>query len=326
MPATYRMPACHILPSHRSLCGVALRLLLLMLLAFPLGSQQEDDAYFGLNSNQTFASGESPEISVWATNVGELEFRVYRVDDPLAFFAKLDEPHRFGGQAPRRPAPRTPIESFHRWKIAMRNGLRDLVRAQYLSDDRERIRAWMQGPAPATVRAPTQFAQLPVLNQRQLVSTWKQAVQAGERWNSVNVPVPVRDKGLYLVEAVHKQLVAYTVVMVTDIVLTSKVADGRIVSVLVDRKTGEVIPGAEMALIAGGQRVADWRTSAEGMLNEALPQLEEAAADQVLLVARRGEDVAATTIGSWVMRRAETANPTRATSILTVPSTGPATR
>lgn len=284
------------------------RLLLLALAVFPLISQQEDEAYFGLNSNKTFASGESPEISVWATNVTQLEFRVYKVRDPLAFFANLDEPHRFGGRAPRHPAPRTPLESFHRWKITMRNALRDLFRAQYTPEDRERIRAWMRGPAPAAKKPPTQFAQLPVLNERQLVSTWKQAVQAGERWNSMSVPVPVREKGLYLVEAVHKQLAAYTVVMVTDIVLTSKIADGRLYSVLADRKSGEMVSGADLELIAGRQRLAGWKTSDGGTVTEPLPKIEEAAAEEVLLVARRGDDIAATTIGSWALRRAETEN------------------
>lgn len=295
-------------PLWRHPAALAMRLLLLTLVVFPLISQQEDEAYFGLNSNQTFASGESPEISVWATNVRELEFRVYRVQDPLTFFANLDEPHRFGGRAPRHPAPRTPIESFHRWKIAMRNALRDRMRAQYTAGDREQIRAWMQGPAPQSKKPPTQFAQLPVLNQRQLVSTWKQAVQAGERWNSMSVPVPVKEKGLYLVEAVHKQLAAYTVVMVTDIVLTSKVADGRLYSVLADRKTGAMVPDADLELIAGRQRIAGWKTSAGGTVSEALPKIEEAASDEVLLVARRGDDVAAASIGSWAMRRAETEN------------------
>jgi uncharacterized protein YfaS (alpha-2-macroglobulin family) len=283
-----------------------LKLLLLTLLVFPLISQQEDQAYFGLNSNQTFATGGSPQISVWANNVNELEFRVYRVQDPLTFFANLDEPHRFGGRAPRRPAPRTPIESFHRWKISMRNALRDLVRAQYTAADREQIRAWMQGPPQQAPKPPTQFAQLPVLNERQLVTKWNQTVQAAERWNSITVPVPVSEKGLYLVEAVHKELVAYTVVMVTDIVLTSKVADGRLFTTLVDRNTGAVIPDADLHLIAAGQRVADWKTAPEGTLQETLPKIEEGAADEVLLIARRGEDVAASTIGSWAMRRSET--------------------
>ncbi|MCC6262019.1 MAG: alpha-2-macroglobulin [Bryobacterales bacterium] len=270
-------------------------------------SQQEDEAYFGLNSNQTFASGESPEISVWATNLTQLEFRVYKVRDPLTFFANLDEPHRFGGRAPRHPAPRTPIETFHRWKITMRNALRDVFRAQYTPEDRERIRAWMRGPAPEAKKPVMQFAQLPVLNERQLVTSWKQPVQAGERWNSINVPVPVKEKGLYLVEAVHKQLAAYTVVMVTDIVLTSKVADGRLYSVLADRKTGAMVSGADLDLIAGGRRLTGWKTDA-GPVVEPLPKIEDSTSGEVLLLARRGDDVAATSIGSWALSRGESEN------------------
>lgn len=294
------------LPRRLALSTIC-RLLLLTLLVFPLVSQEEEQPYFGLNSNQTYASGDSPEISVWATNVSELDFRVYRVQDPLTFFANLDEPHRFGGRAPKRPASRTPIESFHRWKISMRNGLRDLLRAQFAPDDRAQIRAWMRGEAPEGKKAPTQFAQLPVLNQRQLVSTWKQGMRASERWNSVTVPIPVKEKGLYLVEAVNKDLAAYTVVIVTDIVLTSKVADGRLMTILVDRRSGAAVPDADLHLVSAGERIATWKTAADGTMSEELPSVDEST-DEVMLIARRGDDVAASSIGSWALKRAENPN------------------
>jgi len=45
------------------------------------------------------------------------------------------------------------------------------------------------------------FAQVPVLNQQQVVSVWKWSVPAHEQWESMTVAVPVSDKGVYLVEA-----------------------------------------------------------------------------------------------------------------------------
>lgn len=277
--------------------------LLAAFLALPLLSQQQADPYFGLSSNQTFAEGESPSVGLWATDVSELSFRVYRVDDPLAFFASLDEPHRFGGQAPRTPAPRTALENFHRWKIRTRNAVRDLIRAQFRREDRAAIRSWIQGsPAPGTPPQTTQFAQLPVLNNRQLVTSWSQPVPAKERWESVSIPIPVTEQGIYLVEATHRELAAYTVVIVSNLVLTTKVADGKMLGVLTNRKTGEPVSGGALHLIAGRQTVESWKSDASGLVNATLDKASSSSGE-VLLVALNGKDVAATTVGSWAIGR-----------------------
>ncbi len=279
--------------------------LLVALLAWPLSSQEENEPYFGLNSNQTYAEGESPSVGLWATGISELTFRVYRVDEPLTFFANLDEPHRFGGRAPRPPAPRTFLESFHRWKIRTRNAIRDRIREQYTTEDRQAIRAWMQG-SPSTTKAPktTQFAQLPVLNSRQLVATWSQPVTARERWDSSTVPIPVQEKGLYLVEATSGELAAYTVVIITDIALTTKVANDRLLSFVVNRKTGEPVSKAALHLIAGQQTQSSWESDSQGMVDVALEGASQVSGD-FLLVATDGRDVAATTLGAWALRRGE---------------------
>ena len=66
------------------------------------------------------------------------------------------------------------------------------------------------------------YAQVPVLNQQQVVSVWKWTVPAHDRWESVNTTVPVSDKGVYLVEATDGKLRAYTIVVVTDIAIITK--------------------------------------------------------------------------------------------------------
>ena len=43
---------------------------------------------------------------------------------------------------------------------------------------------------------------------------------------------------MYLVEAVRKDLRAYTILMVSDMVMITKTGKGRIVNVVVDRNTG----------------------------------------------------------------------------------------
>jgi len=69
----------------------------------PILGQDEATPYFALHSEKTFGTGEQAAINLSATQVTNLEFRVYRVKDATAFFQRLDDPHMFGGQAPKPP-------------------------------------------------------------------------------------------------------------------------------------------------------------------------------------------------------------------------------
>ena len=128
-------------PSLILLC--ALFLLLCLLLA-----QEDSDtqSWFSLTSQRTFLPGEKPEISVNAHNVKQLEFRVYRVNDPVKFFSQMQELHNFGGQAPALPKQaHTWLERFHAWKHRIWAWVRDFVRAQFSTDSRHQIRLWRLG-------------------------------------------------------------------------------------------------------------------------------------------------------------------------------------
>ena len=45
------------------------------------------------------------------------------------------------------------------------------------------------------------YADVPVLNSQQLVAKWEQKHESANRWDSSNVAIPVKEKGLYLLEA-----------------------------------------------------------------------------------------------------------------------------
>jgi hypothetical protein len=71
---------------------------------------------FSLSTTRTFAPGDSVKIQLFARNVPELEFRVYKVRDAEKFFAGLKDPHSFGVQ-PYSPTEqidqRTWLERIH---------------------------------------------------------------------------------------------------------------------------------------------------------------------------------------------------------------------
>src|SRR5215831_6163132 len=91
------------------------RILLLLAMAATGLSQGEDEPYFALSSNRTFGPNGRPSVMMSAWNVDSLEFRVYRVQDPLQFFQQLEDPHQFGGHVPRPPRERTLLERIHQW-------------------------------------------------------------------------------------------------------------------------------------------------------------------------------------------------------------------
>ena len=85
-------------------------------LLLPVFAQEDADteAWFSLTSQKTFLTGEKPEIAVNAHNVQQLEFRVYRVNDPVKFFGQMQDLHNFGGAAPAMPKQaHTWLERFH---------------------------------------------------------------------------------------------------------------------------------------------------------------------------------------------------------------------
>lgn len=164
--------------------------ILAILLTIPTGGQSDDSRpYFSLSSSRTYAPGEKPAIQLWAQNVDQLDFRVYRVKDPVAFFSSLEDQHRYGGQAPPVARTVTPIEKFHNFKRRCRNWVRDAFRAQFSAEVRMRIRTWSAERQQEKVASTaTSYAEAPLLNPQQVVSVWKQSVSRGRRWSRKPFP------------------------------------------------------------------------------------------------------------------------------------------
>src|ERR1035441_1537868 len=88
---------------------------------------------FSLSTSRTFAPGESVKIQLFARNVPELEFRVYRVRDAEKFFAGLKDLHSFGVES-ESPAEqidqRTLLERLHDFKAHLWWLMRHFFRGQ----------------------------------------------------------------------------------------------------------------------------------------------------------------------------------------------------
>src|SRR5579884_3094149 len=258
--------------------------------------QTEDTPYFALSSAKTFAPGENASVQLNAYGIDALDFRVYHVDDPVKFFEQLDDSHTFGGRAPQPKRELTAIERFHRFKHRWRMRMINFVREQYDPDTRAMIRDAMARRAQA--RNVARYAEAPLLNSRQVVATWSQPVTSRDRWSMQTVPVETHGKGVYLVEAAHKDLRAYTILIVSATAMITKTAPGRVLAWLVDRQTGAALPNADVVLWNGTQRTAaqSWKTDNNGIVDASLSASRN---DDLRLLARTGDDFTAGSLSGY---------------------------
>jgi len=268
-----------------------LRLLVLLGVATAGLSQLQTRPYFMLSSSRTFGSNEKPVITMSAFDISALQFRVYRVNDPVRFFRQLEDPRSFGDFNLERPRGKSLIERFHRWKSGLRVDIRRSLRAQFTDSPSSHFaRLFSSEPlaGPASEKG-THYAETPVLNPDQLVLTFVQAMQ-GKEFRQQNVEVPVKERGVYVVEAVNGKLRASTVLIVSDAVMISKTGGGKIVNFVVDRNTGQPLPHVHVAALTRDKTLEETDTNDEGIAElHAAPS----GVDDLRVVASSGRNIAA---------------------------------
>ena len=253
------------------------------------------EPYFSLSSDRTYMPGEKPTVHMYATGVEALEFRVYRVNDPVTFFEKLDDVHSFGHASPKEQVEeKTWIERFHDWKYEWWLLIRDFFRYQFSAKARAEIRR-SRAEKSKSVNA-TGFLQLPLLNSKQLVGRWRQQMPPQFVSESLDVPLELSTPGIYLVEATDGDLRAYTIVVVSEIGLITKTAPGQFLNYLVDRRSGKPIPDSAVVLWANGKELAQLKTDANGLAatTVTLPSSREGEnqVENVWALARHRDDAA----------------------------------
>ena len=274
----------------------AIRFLTLFAVAAAALCQREDEPYFSLMSQHTYPSNGKPAVSLSAWNVDGLDFRVYRVNDPLQFFRQIEDPHQFGGRAPEPAREMTPIERFHEWKRELRAHIRRSLRLQFTESPSAHFEsAAAKASTPGSAKG-THYAEAPLLNPQQLVLSFHEPVRSQSRWDRQTVAVPVTNKGVYLVEAVNKQLRAYTILIVSDITLVTKTGKGKLVNLLVDRRSGEPIPHATVYLEGRDKSLGSAETDSNGF---AVSSFDGNKPDDVRIVARYRDDYAVTALEGY---------------------------
>jgi len=255
---------------------------------------------FSLVSDHIFTTRERPAITVMFRHVSSLDFRIYRVRDPLQFFAQLREAHALGSEKPLVPQERTWLERLASWKAGIRDRLRGFLRGQLSPAYRQRRRE-QADTAQIAVRRVVRyntFTQVPLLNPQQLVSSWREILPLTRDTEARRIPLDVREPGVYVVEAVNGPEKAYTIAVVSDLGIVSKASPGQVLAYVANRFSGEPVPGCDVRTLADQKVAATGATEPDGTYEAALGQ----GADQVIVVARCGDRVALADAGGWFLR------------------------
>ena len=209
----------------------------------------------------------SPYVTLTFERLGSLDFRIYRVADPVAFFAGLDDAHTLGSEEYTVPTEQTWLERLASWKAGRRADLQSFLRRQVSREYRAQRRA---GADKATVQRRVQlgltaYAQVPLLNDKQVVASWREILPRLADTDVRRIPIEVKRPGVYLVEAVTGAQLAYTILMVSDVALVTKVAPGTMLAYLVDRAKGQPVAGCSVAAIADKVTLGTATTDARGL-------------------------------------------------------------
>src|ERR1700744_1859549 len=208
---------------------------------------------FNLSTNRSFAPTANPTIHLYAQSVDQLEFRVYLVQNVKRFNTSQPDLNSFDNGTPWAPKERiderTWLEKFHDWKHHLWFLVRRFFRTQFTEENRDRLRAHQASLARRSrIVGVAQFAQIPLLNDHQLVARWRQEVPPTYVSDSQELPIDPLPSGIYLVEATDGHYKAYTVLMVSRMALITRTSTGSVIAYSVDRRSGAPMANVQVKL------------------------------------------------------------------------------
>jgi hypothetical protein len=309
----------------RSRRSAVLKLTLLFTMAAVLPGQMEDapdapasSTSFQISVNQAVRPGETVQVQLNGSNIRQLQFRLYRVADPIALFSQLDEPNSFGATFKPPKKPKTFLEKFNHFRRRLRAGLLDVVRLQFTPEHRAVIRASrLEGEQKKLAQERVEairrsrkltgdfYANVPLINPQRLVAVWQYtAPKSKEQWRSDTVPVKLAEAGVYLLEATDAKKQAQLILFASRMVLLARSEHGKLEVRAVDATSGEPRPGVEVRLIdpKSKPQIGLGATSPAGLVSFALASAPE---NGFLALARSDGDFAAIGVGGWAIRRAQ---------------------
>ena len=233
---------------------------------------------FSLSTNRTYGTNDRAKVYVNYQNINALDFRIYKVKDPAKFFKQLNDPHGMGeNEAIQnetvnevKDAKPGVLENVHEFKTSIWGNIKNYFRKQLNHESRVEFNVKFRGLGGESDRLPlnvADFARVPLLNQDQLATSFRQPLANDKKYDSKMILLDKHEPGVYLIEAVNEGLRAYTISIVTDVTMVKKTTDdGEMLVYTVDRKSGEPRGGFNIEVIKGKKTIATGVTDNNGIL------------------------------------------------------------
>jgi|GEM_PF-271271 len=273
--------------------------LLIVVSAFCAFAFAGDDASFNImiSSSRIYAPGD-PETSVEysgnALGSGTIYLRAFRIPDPVDFFLAQKDPH-----APTLTAL-TPPNTFDMLRMGAQKAGRDVryaARNVMPADARRAIRdvADLNGtkaakdakaaPAPPVKSSsPLPVDDLPKgAEGYQIAESWEYQVKpkspSDDNWSYGAIPVPVRQKGVYLIEARIRGKRSITTLVISEYGMVVKQTNTQLLAFVVNSRTGEKTGDFPLTIARAGEKIAEESTDGDGILTADLPPMAKPQAE-----------------------------------------------
>lgn len=200
-------------------------LLTILLLTLPVSTAFAEGPLY-VNSEKVFVPGQEATFEIQYAGPKEVEVNTFAVLDPPGFFLQSSSSRASGGL----DISRINIEG-----TSLRDDL-DLAISESEAKEKPKIYG-------------TNYKNLSRKSSFRFVKTEKIKLAGKEEWNKQTVALPSKDAGLYLVEVVDENRVAYTTVSVSKIALITKRTTDETLFFVADRESGEPVKGAKVLLV-----------------------------------------------------------------------------
>ncbi|HEX8336089.1 MAG TPA: MG2 domain-containing protein, partial [Pyrinomonadaceae bacterium] len=290
--------------------------------------------FFSLHTNRTYATTDRARVWVNYRGVEALDFRVYKVKDPVKFFRQLDNPHQVGEDeqaevgksVEQQPTFLEKLRALKSWGYGhVKTYVRQQLQNQSRKGFNQHFRAEEDDTSNRTpLNVATDFARVPLLNPSQMVDKWREKLPPLEDvYDRRMISLGRREPGVYLVEAVNGELRAFGILIVSDLATVQKTSkDGSMLVYAVERGTGRPREGVRVQVI---RRKADLKagvTDGQGLLKlqvvekgppakpveeeeeseeeaEAGAEAESQTSDSYLVMASQGDNFAISDLDSY---------------------------
>ena len=234
--------------------------------------------FFSLHTNRTYATTDRARLWVNYRGVESLDFRVYKVKDAVKFFRQLDNPHQVGEDEEaevgksieKQPTFLEKLRALKSWGFGhVKTYVRQQLQNQSRKGFNQKFRPEEDDTSNRTpLNVATDFARVPLLNPDQMVTSWREKLPPLEDvYDRRMISLGKREPGVYLVEAVHDDLRAFGILVVTDLATVQKTSkDGSMLVYAVERKSGAPREGVQVQVIRKKADVVKGATDQQGLL------------------------------------------------------------